>query len=427
MTKLADDPLRVPLSNELHARPFPVISAPARAVLLAVRHPDGAARDRAADRAHLEVLLDRFSVQNKPAPDGTHFFGPLGKRWLKWESHTEFVTYMLVSEGVSDRPFSGDILDIFPRDWLEAMPGLRITSALIRVETMPERREEITEKLEGWFLGESLAVSAVLDGDAVVASDFRLDDSDHTRIAVFIGPECGPRRTGRVVQRMAEIETYAKMSLMGLMTAREAGHELNQIETDMTRLTAAMAGDASSAEETLQQLLSLSAALEALSTKTSFRFGATGAYAEIVKQRIAVLREERFMGRQLMGEFMTRRWEPAMRTVESAERRLQQMTDRGGRASNLLRTRVDVERSAQNQKLLESMDRRADLQLRLQETVEGLSVVAISYYAVSLCLYLFGPVAEAKLVSKAWLATMVTPLVVLCVWYMVRQIRRKMH
>ncbi|WP_138467937.1 DUF3422 family protein [Poseidonocella sp. HB161398] len=427
MTKLADDPLRVPLSNELHARPFPIIAAPASAVLLAVRHPDGAARDRGRDRAHLDRLLARFSVQNKPAADGTHFFGQLGRYWLKWESHTEFVTYMLIAEGVSERPFAEGMLGVFPADWLEDMPGLRVTSALIRVEEMPEPRTEISDKLDRWFLGESLAVSSVLDGDAVVASDFRLDDSDHTRIAIFIAPSCGPRRTGRVVQRMAEIETYAKMSLMGLMTARDLGHELNKIETDMTRLTATMADDAASAEETLGRLLSVSAALEALSTKTSFRFGATGAYAQIVRQRIAVLREERFMGRQLMGEFMTRRWDPAMRTVESAERRLQQMTERGGRASNLLRTRVDVERSAQNQKLLESMDRRADIQLRLQETVEGLSVVAISYYAVSLGLYLLGPVAEAKLLSKAWLATLLTPAVVACVWLMVRHIKRKMH
>ncbi len=103
-----------------------------------------------------------------------------------------------------------------------------------------------------------------------------------------------------------------------------------------------------------------------------------------MNQRIDVLREERFEGRQTFGEFMMRRFDPAMRTVKATERRLQAMADRAMRAGDLLRTRVDVERSAQNQKLLESMDRRADLQLRLQKTVEGLSVVAISYYAVNL-------------------------------------------
>src|SRR3546814_18423991 len=56
-------------------------------------------------------------------------------------------------------------------------------------------------------------------------------------------------------------------------------------------------------------------------------------------------------------------------------------------ASNLLRTRVDIELEAQNRDVLMSMNRRARLQLRLQETVEGLSVVAISYYVVGLVGY----------------------------------------
>lgn len=426
MIKLDDDPMRLRLSNELHARPFPTITAPARAVLLAVRHPDGAARDRSLDRAHLDKLLDQYSVQNKPAEDGTHFFGKLGKRWLKWESHTEFVTYTIITDGVSDTPFSGGTFEMFPSDWLAQMPGMRITSALIRIEKMQDP-DVMGAKLEDWFIGESLAASAVLDGEAIVASDFRLDDSDHSRLAVFVSEGCGPRRIGRIVQRLAEIETYTKMSLLGLAMARQLNSNLNAVEGQMTHLTTAMSNDMASAEKTLEELLAVSSALEAETTKTDFRFGATGAYAAIVNQRIEVLRESRFQGRQTIGEFMMRRWDPAMRTVESAEQRLQKMTERGVRASNLFRTKVDVVRSAQNQKILESMDRRADMQLRLQETVEGLSVVAISYYAVSLALYFFGPIAEAKLLSKAWLAALVTPPVIAAVWYMVQQIKKKMH
>jgi uncharacterized membrane-anchored protein len=116
-----------------------------------------------------------------------------------------------------------------------------------------------------------------------------------------------------------------------------------------------------------------------------------------------------------------------MRTVKAGERRLQQMAERATRAGNLLRTRVDVERSAQNQELLASMDRRADMQLRLQRTVEGLSVVAISYYAVSLVLYLLGPAEEAFGIGKAWIAAGVTPIVVLLVWLGIRRIRQEVE
>jgi uncharacterized membrane-anchored protein len=116
-----------------------------------------------------------------------------------------------------------------------------------------------------------------------------------------------------------------------------------------------------------------------------------------------------------------------MRTVKSSEKRLEAMSDRAVRAANLLRTRVDVARSAQNQKLLESMDRRSDMQLRLQRTVEGLSVVAISYYAVSLAGYLLYPFAEMMGLSKGLLTALVTLPVIGLVWMMVRRVRRKLE
>ena len=246
---------------------------------------------------------------------------------------------------------------------------------------------------------ESLTVSEVLDKSAVVAGDFRVDASGHQRFALFVAAETGPRRIGRVIQRICEIETYKSMSMLGFSTARSISPRMAQIDAELSELMADMTQAQKSPERTLDALLKISAELENLSAQVAFRFGATGAYEAIVNQRIQVLREERFTGRQTFGEFMMRRYDPAMRTVKASERRLSAMADRAMRAGNLLRTRVDVERSAQNQSLLESMNARADLQLRLQKTVEGLSVVAISYYAVSLAGYLMSPLASPLAIS----------------------------
>ena len=139
------------------------------------------------------------------------------------------------------------------------------------------------------------------------------------------------------------------------------------------------------------------------------------------------MREVRFQGRQTFGEFMMRRFDPAMRTVKSAEGQLSAMADRAIRAGDLLRTQVDVARSAQNHRVLESMDRRADLQLRLQRTVEGLSVVAVSYYAVNLAAYLVYPVTGRLDMSKGPFLAGLTPVVVLVVWAMMRRIRARMR
>ena len=271
---------------------------------------------------------------------------------------------------------------------------------------------------------ESLAVSEVLDGAAIVASDFRIDSAGHLRMAVFKDAKTGTRRTGRIVQRLCEIELYKSASMLGFSMSRWLAPQLKDEDQKLTDLMARMRGPTARAEDTLHALLDISVELEDLSMKTAFRFGATGAYRAIVEQRIEALREERFMARQTIAEFMMRRYEPAMRTVQSAERRLKTMSQRAVRAAELLRTRVDVERSAQNQEILASMDKRADLQLRLQRTVEGLSVVAISYYAVSLAGYLLYPAAEVLDVSKGLLTAIVTLPVVVVVWLLVGRLRK---
>ena len=420
---IADHDLRYALANELHARPFPALSAPCHAAYLAIKRPEDAAqRDRAADVAHLHALLDRHGAPHPP-PGATHWFGQLGKHQLKWESHTEFVTYTLMADGVASRPFDGTTFDAFPGSWLAEAPGVRITSCLIRVEPHPGD-EGIVARLHDWFVPESLAVSRVLDDSLVIAGDFRIDHAGHMRFAVFPRADTGDRRIGRVVQRLCEIETYKTMSMLGLARVRRHGGRLAALDTELTRLMADMRGDMASADDTLKALLETSAELEALLARTSFRFGATRAYEAIVEQRVEVLREERFGGRQTFAEFMTRRFDPAMRTVKASQRRMEAMAERAMRAGELLRTRVDVERSAQNRDLLESMDRRADLQLRLQRTVEGLSVVAISYYAVNLVAYAFGPLAADLGVEKVWFTAAATPVVVLLVWWMVRRLRR---
>lgn len=426
MSQIADHPMRYALANELHARPFPVIEAPAEAIFLAVKAPDMAAsRDRAADLAHLAMLLDRAGAAH-PQPGATHYFGALGRHELKWESHTEVVTYSAFSPGLSARPYDPAAFAVFPADWLARAPGLRLTSAIIRIELMPEGEEALARLLAERFVAESLTCSRVIDGQAVVATDFRIDPAGHVRFAVFVEPGTGPRRVGRIVQRLCEVELYKTLSLLGLARVRALAGPMGEIDTRLSTMVSELTGGGG-AEKTLHDLLAISGELETMLVRNSFRFGASGAYEAIVNQRVAVMREERMAGYQTFAEFMMRRYDPAMRTVKSAERRLQALATRAARAGELLRTRVDVERSAQNQSLLASMDRRADLQLRLQHTVEGLSVVAISYYAVSLATYLLLPLAEAAHWPKSVLTAVLVPVVAGVVWGMIRSIRRRME
>ncbi|MCX7559386.1 DUF3422 domain-containing protein [Sulfitobacter sp. F26204] len=424
MAPIIDYPQRHGLTGELHARPFPSLKAPSTVVFLAIKQPeDAASRDKSRDLAHLNALLDHYGAP-RPDADATHYYGELGKYRLKWEQHTELVTYTVFRDELCEPAFGGAAFDVFPDYWLADAPGGRITSAVLRLIPMPKNKAEINAGLEDWFVPESLAVATVLDGAAIVASDFRIDPAGHLRLAIFAEAKAGERRIGRIVQRLCEIETYKAASMLGFSMVRWLSPQLNLLDMKLTELMAQMRGERAKAEDTLHALLDISVELETLAVRTAFRFGATGAYRRIVGQRIEVLREERFQSRQGFAEFMMRRYDPAMRTVQSCERRLQAMAERASRAAELLRTRVDVERSAQNQYILASMDKRADLQLRLQKTVEGLSVVAISYYAVSLAGYLLYPVADAFGVSKGILLALVTLPVIAAVWLMLRRLKK---
>lgn len=429
-TTLTNHKLRYAVTNELHARPFQPITAPGRLLMLAFKMADGAAdRDPDRDRAHLIEFVDRQGGPH-PAPDANHFFHDFGRFRMKWERHTEFVSYTFYEEGPAEGLFQGDLAGQLPEDWLAEAPGQVI--AAIQVELLVTESAEASEnllrdRLYREFNPESIATARVLDGNATALGDFRIHEGGFTRFALVLHGQTGPRRIGRLVQRLLEIETYRTLAMLALPVARETAKRLNEIEGEMTKLIDLVAHETEGVNEgaILSELTELSADLESLAAGTAFRFGAAKAYEALVNQRIASLREERLRGRQLFAEFMARRFDPAMRTVHAAEGRLSQLSTRASRIADLLRTRVDVAVQSQNQRLLESMDRRAELQVRLQRTVEGLSAVAISYYAVSLASYLLSPFAPAFGVTKTTLTAAIAIPVIVAVWVFVRQVRKQ--
>ncbi len=426
MQKIDALPERYALNNELHARPFPRLKTSSHAFHLALKKT-GDFTDSTAERKHLRAILDRFGTAH-PAPDAAHFSGQIGRNTLKWEMHSEFVTYTIFSEETAEKPFQRDLFDAFPADWLAEAPGEVLISAIVWIESVKNekaRDEAINIQMPDWFVAESLAVSDVVDGEATIAGDFRIDENGHTRFAVLTRPEIGQQRLGRIVQRVLEIATYQAASMLTLPVARDVAARVLTLDAQHNALVQDMAAQVGNDGETLDRLLNMSAEIELLSSSTSYRFSAVGAYEAIVNHRIQVLRETRIRGRQLFGEFMMRRYDPAMRTCRSAEERLANLSARAQRAADLLRTRVDVEIGMQNSKLLRQMDKRAALQLRLQKTVEGLSVVAISYYAVSLVGYLLGPVEKLSGYSKSTLSAIVTIPVLLLVYLSIRRIHNK--
>jgi uncharacterized membrane-anchored protein len=418
-----EHPLRMSLVNETHARPFLALVAPIRASHLAMVSGESGA---AADRAHLVALCERYGVGHPPE-GANHFVAVFDGFTLKWERHTEFCTWTFLKSGGFVEPFAEPAIAAAPPEWVAAIPGERLVAThvatLERTQSAPA-----PDLLAKWLHVDFLAGSAVAGGAASVWTDFRIHADGFGRL-VLHDKALGERQAGRLVQRLLEIETYRTMALLALPVARATGPKIGHADRELLVVMDAMAGAGSIAEQRalLDRLTSVSAEIERATGAADYRFGAARAYGDLVDKRIAELREQRIEGLQTYREFMDRRFVPALRTCEATAERLAQMSRRLTRAGALLRTRVDIAVEAQNQDLLASMDRRAHLQLRLQETVEGLSVAAITYYLVGLCGYLFKALDAAGVHLDKDIATGVAiPIVACLVWYGLRRFRKSL-
>jgi uncharacterized membrane-anchored protein len=377
----ANLPQRYQLNNEVHARPYAALYAPERATHLALMMNPA---QKEQERDHLATLCQRY-VHPLPAKDADHFSADFGAFRLRWEQHSEFSTYTFFEHGPFAEPFAESVLRKVPTDWMEGLPGQLVVGAHAAIQPPSDGLPDL-DAISPLFQDNSLVGSEVSGGAAYALTDFRIHADGFSRFLI-IDRHLRSRQAGRLLQRLFEVEVYRMMALLSFPIARKLIPQLNGADQRLLGITNAMAESASNETELLDELTSLASEIEFSQSSTQYRLNASQAYFGLVERRIQDMREQRIQGIQTFREFMDRRLEPAMNTCASVERRQTALSKRIARASQLLRTRVEITLQRQNQSLLESMDRRAKLQLRLQETVEGLSIAAITYYSVSLISY----------------------------------------
>ena len=415
----ADHAQRLVLNDEVHARPYAQVEAPERISFLALFAADSGV-------AATVALTRLFELMGRPLPplDAPYVSAELGAFRLKWERHTEFTSYTFFQRGEFGAPFASSALDAVPADWLATLPGETIVATQVAVAKAPGQLPPVWEIAHN-FAENSIVGAAVASGAAHVFTDFRVHADRMSRF-LLLDRGLGRYQTGRLVQRLLEIETYRMMALLAFPVARRVSGEIAAAERDLSALTERMAGAGAEDEpQLLNELTRLAAAVESSVSASKYRFDAAHAYYELTRNRIRELREERIPGLQTIGQFMERRLAPAMNTCESVAKRQDELSARIARSSDLLRTRVDIEREQQNLQVLAQMNRRAKLQLRLQQTVEGLSVAAITYYAAGLIGYVAKAAKSLGLHIDPDLAVGVSiPVVAVLVALGVRHIRR---
>jgi len=410
--------LRAAVLGEVHARPFTPIETPRRILHFAF---ESAAEAASADRAALADFCARRGLE--PLKGGAkHHRVALGGTILRWEQHSEFTTYTWELPSEAATPFNPAASSLaVPMAGLPQPGPLLVALDLHLVAA----KQHIT--VARLFDRSSVAVGENAEGDALYATDFQLDPGGFVRILV-IDRGMSPERAGALVQRIIELETYRTLALLGLPEAQRLAPSIKRIEERLAEVTDEMRRTDQLVDNhrLLDELTALAAELEAGAAASHFRFGASRAYNEIVQVRLQTIGDRKIEHFPTWSSFLTRRMQPAMRTCISTAERQETLSEKLSRAANLLRTRVDVELERQNRDLLKSMNARTRLQLRLQTTVEGLSVAAVSYYVVGLFGYLAKGLHDRGVPVDPTLASaLFVPVAVLGVWWIVRRIRKR--
>lgn len=413
-------PLRVPLAAEIHSRPPIKLEAPERITHLALFggvDTQGVDDNVAMQQRLLAMLCTHFGVTS-PGGGAKYFFHDFGRFRLKWECHTEFATYTFVSAGSSRANdthatyFSNMPLADVPEEWLLSLQGKLIAANHVVLERATESALESVPKMRALFEGNAV-VACEASHAAQVWTDFLIHADGFGRFVVRDAGLYG-MQAGRLVQRLLEIETYRMMALLGLPHAQRSNPTLNVIESELMRVTTAMVdmepagtvtatvntnsdalNDVGKQQTLLDDITGLAARLERIAVDNNYRFSASQAYFRLVHSRIEELRERRVEGVPTIMEFMDRRLTPAMNTCSAVARRQELLAERIANTNSLLRTRVGIVQEQQNSKILEAMNARGAQQLKLQQAVEGISVVAISYYTIGLLSYLAKAVKSA--------------------------------
>ena len=425
MSRLADHSLRASLSDLMHERSIPVFKSPV------------------VVRSWVYLVDDAWRQEESNWVNSLDAEGHDPARWRLaqttdaggkiWERHGEFSTWLSYSHDVSlsaetKKSLSFGKMRSRDFDWLSGAPGKVFRS--VEISVLPY--EPKPAQLQGMIDLTQAVCCDVFDGAARIWSDFRIHAGDAEGEAgsgrIYVQDKgLKNDELSRLLQTLIEIGHYRKLALLGFPVARDLMGWLQGAETRLASVTSDMAAKSASQEQILTRLMSLSNEVEQRVNAVRYRQGATEAYCRLTEDRLVSLRERRVEGFSTMQEFIERRLQPAMRTCEAASRRLDDVSTRIGRVSDLLRAQISISLEVQNQSLLKSMNVRSKLQMKLSALVEGLSVFAVSYYIFNLVKYAIDPVFAGHENLVHWLYAPIIAAIIGLAWLFIYHRKKTIH
>lgn len=423
--------MREAINQELHARPYVRFQGPAHVLHLAFMHEPGSACEGPEAltqplRMRSTYRTERHGIYSSDVPGVGHLV-------LAWACHTSYTSFTLTLYGLKEaflpfEPFGYDLAALLPAGWLAARRETLLSA--LRLSVMPEDALPLPfERIEAMFDRNVLTASQVMGGAGTVWADYRLAEDGFSRM-LMLTRGMSRHELGRTVQRLLNVQDFYHLALLPLPAARELQPSLALAESRLNETMHAISVAESMPEkrDRLAELMALAVEIEHDLAVISVRFSPAFSYDALLRSSFEELRESKVPGLLPGSVFVMRRVNPAVQTYTSLQERLEAMSRRIARAADLLRTAIELNLGEQNQRLLMRLDERAKLQLRLQETVEGLSVIAISYYAVGLIGYgLKGLKAMGWHLQPDAAIAWALPVVVGVVWFGGAFMRRRLH
>lgn len=419
-TFIKQHPLREAILAEVHARPYKALTTP-RAVLqqaFLCKPSSNSQKDMGA--------FWQWCIDNNIKPPETksrHHSVSIDGVQITWERHTEFIT--LTWDCKYTKAAQRKLWQLSSTHTKAMMAGKHTLISAARVNLLKCEDQNRHPNLTGYDT-DSLCMSSVKNDGGLIIVDFRQDEFGATKYTLH-NRDLNPRTCGVLVRRLLEIETYRIMSLYGFERIKSAMPKIASVEKQLVHLTSQInhKSDLETTRKTLDEITDIAAELANLSAANQYRFSATRAYYSLVNARLKRLNEQNIPNYSSIEEFLAKRLAPAMRTVENVEHRINVAGDKLDRSTSLLRTKVEIQMQVQSHEVLDSMNKRALMQYRLQSTVEGLSIAAVSYYVVGLLSYMAKGLGVDNFISPAKLTAIFVPIAVLSIWYIVRRIRSK--
>ena len=413
-------PLRDMLDKELQQRTFPALTAPCRLCQFMLTVSPAS---RSSELTFIQQLARSQGNHFSDADNDINL--PLFGGSLRFEKHGEFSSYVFIQHGSAKQLFD-DPLDFLPtKDWLDDIPGQIFRVVQLSVITPAQLRTH--GNIDTLFNPDNCISSLLAAQKARIWTDFQKHAEGAGRM-LLVDHGLSPAALGRLVQQLFDLGNYRKLSLLGWPLSRQALAKLTLLEQQLSDITQRIEHKQSDDERLLNEITTMAAQTEHLIADTSSRLQATAAYYQLTLDRIKSLNETPIEGLLSLQDFSERRLTPAFRTSESVVFRQNALSGRLGRSTELLRTRINLKLEQQNQQLLASMDRRAKLQLNMQQMVEGLSLVAISYYAVQLAEKAIKALGYwlPQLDTQLWQSVSV-PVVVVIVAAVLMWVNRQLH